>query len=781
MNVQRLTQRIVWERSGFLAVVGVLLAVGAALVVLAQTVPDSPGQRTGDDPGVWPSATPGPHAVGFRVLQEYDSTRTFKPKYDYFGNPTEGPIARPLQMCVWYPAAVSDNSKHMRLEEYYQLEATVTDFVPPTSDRLKWTVERFKQAWPIEFRVPPEKREEIRSRIEQALQEEVYAVRNADPAHGPFPLIVHMPGYNGGPDGSSYLFEYLASHGYVIAAVANMGEYRRTIDDEAASLDVQARDLEFAAARLRTLPFVDPTRTGASGMSWGGMSNVLFAERNFEVDAVLTLDGAITMPEELKLIEAVPGYSHKNLRAAYMQLLVTPEEAKFRPKDLRFYDSLEYGDACMVQFRGVDHDEFACGYLRLRNLNEADPDRLAYLERFSREVYSCALTFFDAYLKKDTSALRSLTAWADHSARTDAADTMIALRDFKKGKPRPLSRGEFVDIIKAKGAEEALNIYRDYCRIQPRNNLIVSEAIGPLYMDAFECGNLTEALAICELWETGLPRNPGPLFSKGRIYTKMGDTAGAINCYERIQEIATDTAHIATARRRIKELRSAPLTSDPIGIRWLGQASFLLATSKGTTIITDPIKFKGYAPPVGTTADIVTVSHEHIDHNSIDAISGSPAVFHGTDSKCRHVTAVDTTVADVRLYSVPSFHDPGHRGSNAIFVFEFDGIRVAHLGDIGETLTREQIAAIGAVDILMIPVGGQFTIAAAEADTIVNQLNVSRYVLPMHYKTEAFDDLPYTAEPFLKGKNHVRRIEDNNFTFDPSIPVANREYIVMRY
>ncbi len=219
----------------------------------------------------------------------------------------------------------------------------------------------------------------------------------------------------------------------------------------------------------------------------------------------------------------------------------------------------------------------------------------------------------------------------------------------------------------------------------------------------------------------------------------------------------------------------------PVSVRWLGQASFRIITPGSTSIIIDPVDFKGYHFPEGITADIVTVSHEHIDHNSVEAVSGTPAVFRGTDSPCQMVNPIDTTIGGVRLYTVPSYHDPGRNRVNAIFVFEFDGIRLAHLGDLGLVLTDEQIEAIGEVDILMIPVGGQYTIAAPQADSIVSQLNVKRLVLPMHYKTEAFDVLPYTADPFLEGKENVRRLETNEFLVDPTRPASELEYVVMEY
>lgn len=218
-----------------------------------------------------------------------------------------------------------------------------------------------------------------------------------------------------------------------------------------------------------------------------------------------------------------------------------------------------------------------------------------------------------------------------------------------------------------------------------------------------------------------------------------------------------------------------------IQIKWFGQSSFLVTTTHGTNILIDPANFKGYHFPDSISADIVTVSHEHVDHNHVQGVLGSPAVFRGTDEDCRQVTAIDTTIKGIHVYSVASFHNPGRNRLNAIFVYEFDGLRLVHLGDIGTILTDDQIRAVGKVDILMVPVGGQYTITAAEADTIVNQLDVKRVVIPMHYQTEAFPDLPYTVEPFLKGKENIRRVDDTYFVFEAGKSPAKREYVTLRY
>jgi len=227
--------------------------------------------------------------------------------------------------------------------------------------------------------------------------------------------------------------------------------------------------------------------------------------------------------------------------------------------------------------------------------------------------------------------------------------------------------------------------------------------------------------------------------------------------------------------------RSVQNANGSITIRWLGHASFRITTTNGTTIITDPIDFKGYHMPPDTRADIVTVSHEHPDHNCVHALADTSIVLRGTNSNLAEFYRFDTTIGDVKIYTVNSYHSPGRFGNNAIFVFEFDEIRLAHLGDMGTVLTEQQIAELGRIDVLMIPAGGQFTIAAAEADTIVGQLHIERLVLPMHYKTEAFDVLPYSADLFLKDKENVRTLETKELFLDLSESDAKRAYVVMRY
>ncbi len=162
-------------------------------------------------------------------------------------------------------------------------------------------------------------------------------------------------------------------------------------------------------------------------------------------------------------------------------------------------------------------------------------------------------------------------------------------------------------------------------------------------------------------------------------------------------------------------------------IRWRGHASFLIETG-GQRIVTDPFNAEVGYPMVPLEADIVTVSHEHWDHNAVESIGGDPLVIKGVGAR---------EVEGIFLHGIDSCHDINQgrdRGANTIFKISAEGIHVVHLGDLGHPLSAEQVAEIGQVDILLVPVGGTFTIDSQGAVTVANLLQ-PRIVIPMHYAT----------------------------------------------
>jgi L-ascorbate metabolism protein UlaG (beta-lactamase superfamily) len=195
-----------------------------------------------------------------------------------------------------------------------------------------------------------------------------------------------------------------------------------------------------------------------------------------------------------------------------------------------------------------------------------------------------------------------------------------------------------------------------------------------------------------------------------------------------------------------------------VKIKWLGHSCFVLTSDAGLKIITDPYTREGglnYGE-IKESADIVLVSHEHHDHNNSAAVKGKPAVLKGPGTK---------EIRGIKFLGIASFHDEASgskRGANTIFVFEMDGLRICHLGDLGHDLGNKEISDIGKPDILFIPIGGLYTFDAAVADTVVSKIS-PRVIIPMHFRTGGIDTAKFGVisgpDKFLNGKKDVRQLD----------------------
>jgi len=196
-----------------------------------------------------------------------------------------------------------------------------------------------------------------------------------------------------------------------------------------------------------------------------------------------------------------------------------------------------------------------------------------------------------------------------------------------------------------------------------------------------------------------------------------------------------------------------------VEITWYGHSMFTIVFEGGPSVLTDPFEpgLWGMTYPISPMdgVDIVTCSHEHEDHNYAQLATGNPVVLRGV-STSEGVIVIDESIGDVRFYTVEACHGPDVpcplSDANAVFVIEGNGLRIAHLGDLGHVLSEEQAAAIGKVDVLLIPVGGGGpTIEARRADEVIAQLQPV-VVIGMHYETPELGWGIDTIEPFLVGK-----------------------------
>jgi len=187
-----------------------------------------------------------------------------------------------------------------------------------------------------------------------------------------------------------------------------------------------------------------------------------------------------------------------------------------------------------------------------------------------------------------------------------------------------------------------------------------------------------------------------------------------------------------------------------------GHAAFGLTTESGVRIIIDPYESGGFGGAIGYApitdhADIVLVSHDHGDHNHTGTIHGPFNIVNEEGSYF---------LKGVSISAIPTYHDASkgkERGKNLMFVIDADGLRVVHAGDLGHVLEQDVLNRIGRTDILMLPVGGTFTVDAIAATHVMNAIKPS-VTIPMHYKSEKIEVPLAPVEDFIKGKNRVRKV-----------------------
>ncbi len=214
-------------------------------------------------------------------------------------------------------------------------------------------------------------------------------------------------------------------------------------------------------------------------------------------------------------------------------------------------------------------------------------------------------------------------------------------------------------------------------------------------------------------------------------------------------------------------------------IKWYGHAAFLVTSDQGVKMITDPYESGAYGGQLSygkikDQADIVLISHDHADHNDPKSLPGSPEIVKGSGSK---------TVKGISIKGISTYHDPSkgsERGANTIFTLTVDGIKICHLGDLGHILSEKELADIGSVDILLIPVGGYFTIDAKEATRVAEQIK-PKILIPMHFKTEKCGFPITPVEDFLKGKSNTKRPKASEVAFEKKTLPQQMEMLVLEH
>ncbi len=206
-------------------------------------------------------------------------------------------------------------------------------------------------------------------------------------------------------------------------------------------------------------------------------------------------------------------------------------------------------------------------------------------------------------------------------------------------------------------------------------------------------------------------------------------------------------------------------------IQWIGHSCFLLEDSLGRRVLTDPFHQDLGLNLYSDSLSVVTVSHTHFDHNNTASYREACTII---DSCGYH------DLDFVKIHGFESYHDNAQgikRGNNIIFLFEMDSLRICHLGDLGHILDQITIEKLGKIDVLLVPVGGNFTLNGSEAAKLCSLIRPS-LVIPMHYKTPRISMPIEGPEDFILAMKNVEKIKED-FLMIKQVPKEVNKVILL--
>jgi hypothetical protein len=494
------------------------------------------GPASAQEPLLWGSLKPGPHAVGYRNLYQLDHTRQYDP--EFATDPTKPPAhkPRPIYICVWYPAQKTD-ARPMEYRQYLDVssdDARIAPFVKRLARHVVAAVSEGTVGKEPANRTPAET-----AAFERLLATRTFAVKDAPPAEGRFPVVLNHAGLGGVADDNSVLFELLASHGYVVLSSAYQNYYAEGVRI-GSDLHTSFRDLEFLSRHARGLPFADADRLGAMGHSWGGTAVLHWAALpDSPLRAFVTLDSGFEYVAIKDTgIEMLIGHmkaNKGNIRAAALRFAGRPTlktNFDFLEPHLKHAPRYEAAVASLTHNDYLTHGAIGPALLPEQWPDPKGARRTSY-DRICRHI----LLFFDATLKQQVVARQAL----EKSVRGEGLDDGFQLT-FKPAASVPPTNGQLASHLKQHGLEKTLELIRSFPGLYPAR---VAAAASLLVQD----GDATAALPALRWAAKEYPKSTTLQVTLGEGLVATGDRAGALAAYRKAAELLPADEEMAKNER----------------------------------------------------------------------------------------------------------------------------------------------------------------------------------------------------------------------------------------
>jgi pimeloyl-ACP methyl ester carboxylesterase len=499
-----------------------LLPTAASLVAATLCVVSTAGAQ---EPLLWGTLTSGTHAVGFRLEYELDQSREYDPEFvvDTTRFPVHRP--RPIIIGIWYPARET-NAGRMPYGQYLDISpgpGPLAPFASRLEASLRDIVGEETTGHEPRAMTPAES-----TAFGRLLATRTFAVKNAPPAGGKFPVILYHPGAGGSYEDNSALFEYLASRGYIVVSSAYPDPDAHSVligGDIAGSF----ADLNFLAAFARGLANADADRLGVMGHSYGAWVSFAWAANvDSPVRALITLDSGFeydSLPSGPELLQFLMKRNRNNIRAATLRVASAERHPHFDYLD----PYLKFAPRYEASITSLTHNDYLThGALRPALLPEKWPDvrsdRRASYDGLAEVVFN----FLESSLRQRPEAKAFLAQRMERST----PDSRLFLQ-FKPAAPIPPTQRQMAQYLRQHGADESITMLRAFPDVA--ESKLVGGIITLLSDDDFQT-----ALSALRLGEKTYPRNAGIQTMLGQVLARTGDKAGAERAFRKALVLLPD-------------------------------------------------------------------------------------------------------------------------------------------------------------------------------------------------------------------------------------------------
>jgi tetratricopeptide (TPR) repeat protein len=482
----------------------------------------------------------GPNPVGFRVVLQYDYSRSYK-LVDAEGKQVSGQRARPIQTLIWYPAKkIDETSRPMLYGSYLDLFALEENYSLNEHQRTA----KVQSVLRADNNLKNYEREKVQV---------TKAFRDAPAQPGSFPVVVYAPSFSASAFENSDLCEYLASHGYIVVASPDMGPRSRGTPQSLEGIETQVDDIEFLIGYAHTIPEAEPLHLAVMGYSWGGMSNVFAAEKDNRISAIVSLDGGFRyQPDLMKTAEDVKLINPNRLTTPFLYFSSKPytmeELSRFRMSTpYNFLNELRYDDFYFVQSPTMIHPDFCSYFIRFREDQYFTDSTAAEVSQDYSWMARYALQFLQAYLKSDPASLQFLKNDPEKNSVPRHRLTVETRQALRPAASIP----DFALLLASEGFDKATEIYERARKSDPAFKLDENEVNRWGY--ELLPSDATKAVAIFKLNVAMYPDSANAYDSLAEAQEAAGDKEHAIANYHKSLQLKGDNGH---ATSRLMELEA---------------------------------------------------------------------------------------------------------------------------------------------------------------------------------------------------------------------------------